>query len=57
MEEVWAQSDVEADCGDEGEERGGEHEGDSGSVGEVGGIEAAGEAAEYSACVYKFSDD
>ena len=57
MEEVWAQSDVEADCGDEGEEWGGEHEGDSGSVGEVGGSQEVGASAFDTAGVYKFSDD
>lgn len=57
MEEVWSQSDAPADSGDEGEEWGWEHEGDSGPVGEVGGIEEVGEAAQHSAGVYKFSDD
>ena len=57
MEEVWSQSDAAADSGDEGEEWGWEHEGDSGPASEVGGIEEVGEAAQHSAGVYKFSDD
>lgn len=56
MEDVWSQSDIEADSEHEGEGWDWEHEGVGGQVGEVGGIEEVGGEAVDTACVHQFSE-